>query len=850
MSILAHDSSNFYRPDIDGLRAIAVLAVVLFHIDEAWVPGGFAGVDIFFVISGFLITRNILKDAASPQGFSWKEFYRRRILRILQVLFLVLGVTLLVGHFLLLPDDLLELSYSALASVFSLANVYFTYFLDTSYFADDSSLQPLLHLWSLGVEEQFYVFWPIFLVALFRRAATKWLVGITFALVSSSFLLAELLLVSAPMFAYYMLPTRAGELLIGALLAIYLATGGRVFSDGARILKGILGAAMIAFGLIWVTEDMGFPGVNALPATVGAALLIWAGAGKVIGVNGILGLRPLALIGLISYSLYLWHWPVLAFYRYLYGNVEPVVGILLLGLMLLFSVLSYRWIEKPCRQLRWSFKQVTSRLFGLAGGTLAALCLAIVASKGFGLYQFDDEYRSALKSFEPAPVAYSYPYVCQRPHLTEKELSTPACIINSSDEPSVLLWGDSNASHYVGMLGAFAESAGFSFRNAAHSACPPLLIGAAEFLKPGRLENCRNSIATVERHLGSYSTVILGAAWAPYVDRNKKFIVYLEETLDLLVKQGKTVIILGQVPMFKFINSKCPQKALKVSALNCVGGDQERSPSARRVNVALKRLAESRENVYFFEVTDFLCPNGQCRAFYNGALLYFDESHLSMEGAWLLGRSIVRSTGIPSVFSLLGDNHPRPSQQPLDAALLNRGKDKFARTNLDWSTLISEQGSRWRGTAVLEKEGAAVRWEDDSESEFAVMRYRFMQYELDRLNNKNEGFMLRVDFSSCSGATPMLRVVIRSAGEEVKHDVVLDCASRKWKVKGSLEFNDVNVGGVDGKPELKIFYRSRSKVEAVDVSLYPAVGNVLGRYTTEAMGMVRIKDIAWVNGDE
>jgi peptidoglycan/LPS O-acetylase OafA/YrhL len=187
----ALDHSNFYRPDIDGLRAIAVMAVVVFHINERWMPGGFAGVDIFFVISGFLITRNILKDVASPQGFSWREFYRRRILRILPVLFLVLLSTLLVGHFLQLPVDYLELSYSALASVISLANVYFTYFLDTSYFADDSSLQPLLHLWSLGVEEQFYVLWPIVLIALAKKKKGKWLFGITFALVIASFLFAE-----------------------------------------------------------------------------------------------------------------------------------------------------------------------------------------------------------------------------------------------------------------------------------------------------------------------------------------------------------------------------------------------------------------------------------------------------------------------------------------------------------------------------------------------------------------------------------------------------------------------------------------------------------------------------------
>ncbi len=176
-----------YRPDIDGLRAIAVLSVVLYHINPAWVPGGYVGVDIFFVISGFLITGNILREQRSGHGFSWSEFYRRRALRILPVLFFVILSVLLVGHFILLPNDLLELSWSALAGVFSVPNIYFTYFLDTSYFADDSSHKPLLHLWSLGVEEQFYFLWPLLLVLLSRILYFNHTIMISVFLMFSSF---------------------------------------------------------------------------------------------------------------------------------------------------------------------------------------------------------------------------------------------------------------------------------------------------------------------------------------------------------------------------------------------------------------------------------------------------------------------------------------------------------------------------------------------------------------------------------------------------------------------------------------------------------------------------------------
>ncbi len=673
MTILAHDTKSHYRPDIDGLRAIAVLAVVLFHIDASLLPGGFAGVDIFFVISGFLITGNIIKDAGSAQGFSWSEFYRRRALRILPVLFVVLLATLLVGHFILLPEDLSTLSYSSLAALFSAANVYFTYFLDTSYFAEDSNLQPLLHLWSLGVEEQFYLFWPIILVALLTRFARRRLLSVTLLLTLASFVLAEILIPRAPMFAYYMLPARAGELLLGALLAIWLSRGHAVMASWTRLLLGLAGACLIALSLGWITEDMGFPGVNALPSTLGAALLIWAGSGRVMGVSQVLALRPLVLVGLISYSLYLWHWPVLAFYRYVYGVVEPLAGVLLFGLMLLLSVASYWWVEKPCRRLRWDFPRVMMRIVGFNTAALSVLCGVILLSGGLGLYSFDAQFRADLKRLSPAPAAYAYPYVCQRSRLSETDLQNRACIINSEREPSVLLWGDSNAAHYVGMLGAFAEVSGFAFRNAVHSSCPPLLKGAASTQKPERLEKCLASIELVRQHLSDYSTVILGAAWAVHARRSDRFFEDFKATVDELVDQGKQVIVLAQVPNFRGMDRKCSQKALKLAMLEC-GETETESSGVARNNVRMFELMAGRDDVQFFDPRTQLCPRGQCSAYLDGHLVYFDASHLSMEGSWIIGRRIVRGQGVPDVFARLGEGISEMGASPLEQALLERGE--------------------------------------------------------------------------------------------------------------------------------------------------------------------------------
>lgn len=844
MTILAHDTKSHYRPDIDGLRAIAVLAVVLFHIDASLLPGGFAGVDIFFVISGFLITGNIIKDAGSAQGFSWSEFYRRRALRILPVLFVVLLATLLIGHFILLPEDLSTLSYSSLAAVFSAANVYFTYFLDTSYFAEDSNLQPLLHLWSLGVEEQFYLFWPIILVALLTRFAHRWLLAVTLLLTLASFVLAEMLIPREPMLAYYMLPARAGELLIGALLAIWLSRGHAVMASGARLLLGLAGACLIVLSLGWITEDMGFPGVNALPSTLGAALLIWAGNGSVVGISRVLALRPLVLVGLISYSLYLWHWPVLAFYRYMYGVVEPLPGVLLFGLMLLLSVASYRWVEKPCRRLRWDFYQVMLRLVALNVAVLSVLCGAILWSGGLGLYGFSAQYQADVKRLSPSPAAYSYPYVCQRPRLSDVELQSKACIINADTEPSVLLWGDSNAAHYVGMLGAFAEVSGFAFRNAAHSSCPPLLEGAAATQRPERLERCLASIDVVRKHLDAYSTVILGAAWASHARRSDSFHEDLKTTVDELVGRGKQVIILANVPTFSAVNRKCMQKALKLPMLMCSESGAER-PGVVAINDQLSALAAGRANVHFFDPRDQLCPKGKCSAYLDGRLVYFDAGHLSMEGSWAIGRRIVREQGVPVVFDRHGGGAIKTGAPPLDKALLERGKAILRVPVKHWNSLM-ENGSvrQWRGNAQHEQRGESMRLADTNSSVFSAYRYTFAADEL-RAFGKDAPVRLQLTLASCEDALPLLRLRARQGERQSQYDVMLDCASTQLAKRGDSGTIEADVTTVEGQLRLRAQYALMGELDALEVSIYPAVGKKLGRYDAAATGAVVVRDIAW-----
>ena len=261
----ARPQSTDYRPDIDGLRAIAVLAVIFFHLHESLLPGGFVGVDVFFVISGFLITRNILREIECG-AFSLLEFYRRRVKRIAPAMLVVVAVTLLFSQLLMLPEDARSASKSAFASVASLANVYFWLFTDKSYFAVSTRELPFLHLWSLGVEEQFYLLWPLALVLLYRPwRALRFAAGML-TLAIGSFALAQALVADHPEFTYYMLPTRAGEFALGALVAIAVVKRAQPrWPSPAVAWLAAIGMTMLVGSLVLLRGRVPFPGWLAVP---------------------------------------------------------------------------------------------------------------------------------------------------------------------------------------------------------------------------------------------------------------------------------------------------------------------------------------------------------------------------------------------------------------------------------------------------------------------------------------------------------------------------------------------------------------------------------------------------------
>lgn len=555
--------SGRYRQDIDGLRAIAVLLVTFFHINEALIPGGFVGVDVFFVISGYLITNIIVRERREGT-FTYAEFYRRRVRRILPAMFAVTFVTLAMGLLLFLPEDVERLAWSALATSASAANIFFTYFLDTSYFAADSATVPLLHMWSLGVEEQFYLIWPALLLVLLKWPRQV-LPALT-ALIVLSVAIGEWQLRSNHQeWAYYMLPSRAFQLLIGGALVFVSSAGQR-----ASAILAPAGLFLILASAFMLEGSSKFPGINAVPVTIGTAAILAAGGNAGV-VSTALSLAPLRAVGLISYSLYLWHWPVLAFQRYFYGDLDPMQQVTSFIAMSGLATASYFLVELPFRHSSLSFRQSILRLAAVPSLLLLVCVSGLIASGGYGPLRLTN-YPAQLASVPAAAAPHTLDYVCQRPLLRRDDLISSRCVLGNG-VPRILLYGDSNAAHYVGVVGELAKSAGVTFRNYAHSACPPIGADPTPFVSDRYLRTCVASHAVVAEDLRNYDVVFLGGAWVNYASNGVRHEADLASSLQAFVRElsanGASVVLLDTIPLQPRIDARCGRKMLKLAARDC-----------------------------------------------------------------------------------------------------------------------------------------------------------------------------------------------------------------------------------------------------------------------------------------
>ncbi|MFO0690669.1 MAG: acyltransferase family protein [Myxococcota bacterium] len=651
---------------MDGLRAIAVLSVLLFHIDEALLPGGFVGVDVFFVLSGYLISRNLLSEIEGRR-FSLVEFYRRRIKRIAPALLVVVAATLVVSQLVMLPLDARAAAKSALFALASLANVYFWLYQDTGYFANDSGELPFLQLWSLGVEEQFYFVWPLLLAALYRPGRRRGFAIAIGAVALLSFAAGELFFTRSPSFVYYMLPTRAGELMFGALGALATTRASAIpaleSKAGRAALSGLawLGLAAIGASLFGLSERDVFPGLRAIPPTAGTTLVILAGHFAPGRLSRLLALRPMVWIGLLSYSAYLWHWPLLAFLRYGHPDFGPLAGMAVFALTFVLAWATYRFVEQPARHVSWPFSRVFLLQYGLPGGALVLLAVVAMRLDGYGLQARDAEYRASLAAMQQQVLPpFHFPSVCQRQLATPALLEDPVCVVGAKGEapPRAILWGDSNAAHYVGVLQAFAEAAGFRFRNVAVGACPAIDGDPAPLVLPHRLKDCRASLALVRPVVETYPVVVLAVSWIRYEDTERLF-ADAQATIRRLAGEGKQVVVLGKIPEIPGYDRRCREKALRYPGLVCPRWTSPVLPEIAAMNERLRAFAATVPNVAYYDVTEALCREGTCSAFdADGRALYYDTGHLTQEASLALGRAIVAREGVPAPFRAIAAGEP------------------------------------------------------------------------------------------------------------------------------------------------------------------------------------------------
>ena len=635
--------NNAYRPEIDGLRAIAVLAVLFFHLDPSWAPGGYVGVDVFFVISGFLITAIIVRSQAESR-FSFYDFYLRRIRRIAPTYFAVVLASLVAGYVLMQQADLKQLAAAAGWSAISLPNVYVWQHLDTSYFAADSRQLPLLHLWSLGVEEQFYLIWPLMLLAGLRWLPRNLLPWSLLALIVASFTYAQQQSVIDPKFAYYMLPTRAGELAIGGLLALFPAVRNARRSDHPLFEAVALAGVGLIIGSIWTLDgNSRFPGWNALPGCLGAALVILADSQRHCLVLAPLRSRLMVGIGLVSYSLYLWHWPVLAFLRYLSIPFNPIAAG---AAILVLAFLSYWFIERRTRHLRMGKAKQVVLLAIIPALVIIGLSMTLDhrADRKIEKQQRANLENASKQRLRQTAAAYEFPYNCQLGELDTGVLSRPLCVHGKpADRPAdILLWGDSHASHHVGVLGAIADANHLRIRNASLSTCPP--VWGAEPYGTGTFQaGCSQFRPFIQRNLAPYRTVILGASWSVH-RRNRHFDQDLRNTLAELTGAGKSVVLLAQAPGFPDYDRNCEVRQTGHQMLNCEAvASRPDSDEAKDINRFLTSLAADYPNTYVLDIHDLLCRQGRCSPYLDGRPMYFDSEHLSMEGSWQLGARLLAS---------------------------------------------------------------------------------------------------------------------------------------------------------------------------------------------------------------
>lgn len=594
-----------YRRDIDGLRSLAVLPVVLFHAHVAGFDGGYVGVDIFFVISGYLITSILAKDIDAGR-FSLVTFYERRIRRIFPALFVLLLAVLVGGVAILLPSFLRELPGTVIGTLLFVSNIIF--WMKSGYFSGDSEQKPLLHTWSLGVEEQFYIFFPVILFLL-ARYAPRYRLPVVAAMAVASLVACIVLTKPYPDASFYLIHTRAWELFAGSLLA--LGAVPQIRSPMAREVVSLAGAAAILVAIFSFTDQTPFPGYAALLPVLGSVALLHSAPGTLVG--RLLSMRLPVAIGLISYSLYLWHWPIVVYGRFLGLFALGAAGsAIIVGLSLAAATLSYFWVEQPFRK---KDRVGRARLFVLAA--VGALILVAGSAALWVKHGWPERFAASTVAYDNGRYDVSPQRGrCHRDEGHDRPLDR-SCVLGAGASKAVL-WGDS---HGVELARALAVG-DHAITQITYSHCPPA-IGFDDPYRAG----CKAHNQRVADWIAAQpiDTVVLAMRYHTYQDA-PGFFQGLDRTIAMLRHAGKTVRIIGPVPFpgFDVPTHLANGGAPAISRAAWEAADRD----------TLNWLARNvPSDIAVLRPSDTLCNRTSCALARDGRSLYFDANHLTLFAA-------------------------------------------------------------------------------------------------------------------------------------------------------------------------------------------------------------------------
>ena len=645
-----------YRPDIDGLRAVAVLVVLGYHAFPTWMPTGFVGVDIFFVISGFLISTVIMGNLEAGR-FSYFDFYSRRIRRIFPALAIMLVAVLAFGWVALFPTEFKALGKHVLGGAVFLSN--FFLWNESGYFDRAAESKPLLHLWSLGIEEQYYILWPLILSVAWRMKRS--LPAVIFLIGAASFLFSLYELRVDPVATFYSPLTRIWELMIGSALAYVVTVGhGRRYPSGdlIRTVLSAIGAILLLSGFLLITDAGSFPGWWATLPTFGSVFLIASDSRSWVN-RWLLSNQPMVFIGKISYPLYLWHWPLLSFAHILYaGPPPPVVRVCLLLAAFMLAWITYRFIEHPIRYGNRSPHATTALVaISAAVALMGALIYSLdgLTSRDIVIYNPVDLHEVAFASNPPAQC-----HGIRKDVISRNKLCTiyPA----QASTKTIVLWGDSSTEAWLPVFLDVAKQHNYTIINLSHPSCPPILAArktrfdyreSKEYCRDGQMQSM--AIQEIERMHPDLIVVI--AAWNSYTEHaNSEFVTdrpdeaadatstkrtldeRVPETLKRLTEISRTVVFRSW-PIMPLARNKKITRSLAIPWMmptheNEAGASvsfDDFAKDSRQINSIFDHLASPR--LSFFDPSVKICASGTCESHARGTNYYSDTYHISRAGA-------------------------------------------------------------------------------------------------------------------------------------------------------------------------------------------------------------------------